>query len=75
MSHGPDSTPPTMAERLAPARSNLRTGGVPYRIASKAAIRMSASCRSAESKAPSTGIGSPQLATGILPSIDVSFQQ
>ena len=31
--------------------------------------------RSAESKAPPTGIGSPQLATGIWPSIDASFQQ
>ena len=60
---------------LGPARSFLKTGGVPYRIASKAAIRMSASCGSAELKAPSTGIGNPQLATGVWPSIDLSFQQ
>jgi hypothetical protein len=63
-----------MAERLAPARSNLRTRRVAHRIASKAAIRMSASCRWVESKAPWTGIGRPQLATGAWPSIDVSFQ-
>ena len=63
---------------MAPARSFLRTGGVARRMASEggALIRMSAVLPpSGIESCSSTGIGSPQLATGVLPSMDVSFQQ